>query len=312
MNVATRLSPWFPFALLSAFRRRTPQDSEAPRTLGPRLSSPIGAIGGLFGGLLGIGGGAAIAPLLLLSGTLRPAQVSGTTLAAVLVISSVGTLAYASLGHVDLGLALPIALGSVDGSAIGALTARRLSMGLMLGIFILILPYFAIKEVWPALPAPAIATSTMALVLLGMATGFCSGLLGIGGASLVVPSLVAFFLIDHIAAQGIAMSVALADSLAGVAVHARSRNIDYRVLLYIAPVALVTAVMGAMLSDRLPEVVLRDVFGVFMAVVWFILVVRWLQDIRHPLAPVASRYPIETVERAFWHPANAVGKGKTA
>ena len=54
----------------------------------------------------------------------------------------------------------------------------------------------------------------MALVLLGLATGFCSGLLGIGGASLVVPSLVAFFLIDHIAAQGIAMSVALADSFA--------------------------------------------------------------------------------------------------
>lgn len=44
----------------------------------------IGLTGGLAGGLLGIGGGSAIAPLLLLTGSLRPAQVSGTTLATVL------------------------------------------------------------------------------------------------------------------------------------------------------------------------------------------------------------------------------------
>ena len=277
MRVAARLSPWVPFAFAAPDRRPAPYESAAPKTLGPRLSSPIGAVGGLFGGLLGIGGGSAIAPLLLLAGTLRPAQVAGTTLASVLIISTVGTLAYASLGHVDLGFALPIALGSVAGSALGALTAKRLSTGLMLGIFLLILPYFAIKELWPSLAAPAIATNTSSLVLLGVATGFCSGLLGIGGASLVVPSLVAFFLIDHIAAQGIATSVAVADSFAGVAVHARGRNINYGVLMYIAPAALVAAVAGAFVSHQLPEAVLRELFGIFMVTVWLFLAFRWFK-----------------------------------
>ena len=87
----------------------------------------------------------------------------------------------------------------------------------------------------------------------------------------------AFFLIDHIAAQGIAMSMALADSFAGVAVHARGRNINYGVLLYIAPAALVAAVAEAMVSHQLPEVVLRDLFGIFMVVVWIFLAVGWFK-----------------------------------
>jgi uncharacterized membrane protein YfcA len=230
----------------------------------------------MFGGLLGIGGGSAIAPLLLAFGNLKPSQVAGTTLAAVLVISAVGSVTYASLGHMDLGLALPIAMGSIAGSVAGALLARRLSIRFMIGLFLLLLPYFAIKEFWPALASPALAANTVSLVLLGFATGICSGLLGIGGASLIVPSLVAFFLLDHIAAQGIAMTVALADSAAGVATHARARNINYRVLLYIAPVALVAAILGALVSHHLQEPVLRNLFGAFTVAIWLLLASRWI------------------------------------
>ena len=62
----------------------------------------------------------------------------------------------------------------------------------------------------PGCPRP-LHGRVVPLVLLGLGTGILSGLLGISGASLLVPSLVGFFLIDHHAAQGIAMSVALAD-----------------------------------------------------------------------------------------------------
>ena len=145
MRVAARFAPWVPSALPSVRARLTVLHAVVPTTPRPRLLWSLGSVGGLFGGLLGIGGGSAIAPLLLLVGALRPAQVSGTTLASVLFISSVGSVAYGSLGHLNIGIALPIALGSVLGSVIGALTARRLSMRLMLGLFLFLLPYFAIK-----------------------------------------------------------------------------------------------------------------------------------------------------------------------
>jgi len=79
----------------------------------------IGPIGGTFGGLLGIGGGSAIAPLLLLITKLRPAQISGTTLATVLVISMGGSGAYLTLGQWDFAVAWPIAAGSITGSVLG-------------------------------------------------------------------------------------------------------------------------------------------------------------------------------------------------
>ena len=256
----------------------------------------IGLLGGMFGGLLGIGGGSAIAPLLLLTTTLRPAQVSGTTLATVLAISAVGTGTYASLGHLNLEMAWPIAAGSIIGAVLGALSARGLSVRVMAGVLLAILPYFALKEFWPSIPAPAIPMSVVALGLLGFATGFLSGLLGIGGASLVVPSLVGFFLLDHIAAQGIAMSVAIADSAAGVATHARARNVDYRALIYLIPPAVFAAVAAAFLSHYLPDWTLRYLFGAFLVTVWTIMLARWIDETNRS-RPVSRSVPFSVEKR---------------
>ena len=272
----------------------------------PRLSVAglvfplIGLCGGLFGGLLGIGGGSAIAPLLLVTGRLRPAQVAGTTLATVLLISAVGSGAYASLGGFNLGLVWPIAAGTIAGSALGALSSRRLSTRLMLLMFLLILPYFAVMEFFPGIGAPSIGSGLFPLVMLELGTGFLSGLLGISGASLIVPSLVAFFLIDHHAAQGVAISVALADSLAGGIAHARVGNIDYRAVLYMAGPAIVAALTGALLSNALPVDALRVMFGVFLTVMSLVLLARlcysYLRRVATALASSRSRTGVAPAE----------------
>ena len=247
---------------------------------------------------MGIGGGSAIAPLLLLATTLRPSRVSGTTLATVLVISIAGSATYASLGYLNLGLAWPIASGSVVGSVLGALTSRRLSMRLMVSIFLIILPYFALKEFWPGLAAPTIPADLLSLGLLGLTTGFVSGLLGISGASLVVPSLVAFFLIDHHVAQGMAMGVALADSLAGATVHGLRGNLDRRVLMYLAPPALLAAIAGAFLSHLLPVVALRTIFGLFMTAVWLAMLSRLVKQLLQARSQSARRRATQKASEA--------------
>ena len=275
---ASRIFSWGPRTAAPPTFPSTGYRTRAASGLTARLYSAIGLLGGIFGGLLGIGGGSAIAPLLLLVGTLRPAQIAGTTLATVLVISAVGSGAYASLGHVDFGLVWPIAVGSVAGSVLGPLSARRVSTRLMVTIFLTILPYFAVKEFWPSLGAPDIASTGFALAVLGFATGYVGGLIGVGGASILVPSLVGFFLIDHHAAQGIAIAVALADSAAGVATHARAGNINYRVLAYLAPPALIAALAAAFLSHSLPSSVLRNLFGAFVVAIWLMMLARFVWD----------------------------------
>lgn len=255
----------------------SPPTQDHRKAIGTHMLWPIGLIGGLFGGLLGIGGGSAIAPLLLVTGRLRPAEVSGTTLAVVVMISAVGSGAYASLGHLSLGLAWPIALGSVAGSVLGALAVKRLSMRTMVGTFLFILPYFAIKQFWPGLLAPSLAASTVSLIILGFGTGVFSGLLGLSGASLVVPSLVGFFLIDQHSAQGIAINVALADSIAGAVTHTRAHNVNYRAAARLAPPAVLAAVAGAFLSDSLSVSMLRNLFGIFILGIWAIMLLSWMK-----------------------------------
>ncbi len=238
----------------------------------------IGLSGGTLAGLLGIGGGLVISPLLLLLGLLRPGQVAGTTLATVLVTSVVGSGAYATLGHLNLGVAWPIAIGSVFGCVLGSLAAKRLSTRTMSILFLLVLPYFGIKEFWPSFVGPVLSANMVALPILGFATGLLSGLLGIGGASLVVPSLVGFFLFEHHAAQGIAMSVALIDSLAGVTTHARERNINYRALLYLAAPGCVATMAAAFVSHSLSGPVLHNLFALFVLIVWSAMLVHLIRS----------------------------------
>ena len=281
-----------------------PSIRNRPNALGTHIFWPIGLIGGMFGGVLGIGGGSAIAPLLLVTGRLRPAEVSGTTLAVVVLISTVGSGAYASLGHLNLGLAWPIAVGSVAGSVLGALAAKRLSMRTMVGMFLLILPYFAIKQFWPGLLAPSLAASTVSLGILGLGAGVFSGLLGLSGASLVVPSLVGFFLIDQHSAQGIAISVALVDSIAGAVTHARADNVNYRAVARLAVSAVLAAVAGALLSDLLSVSMLRNLFGIFMLGIWAIMLLRWMKG------PMRTR-PKSLVHRGAETDASATSRPHT-
>ncbi len=261
----------------------------------------IGLLGGLLSGLLGIGGGLVISPLLLLFGILRPAQVAGTTLAAVLVTSTVGSGAYASLGHLNLGIAWPIAMGSVLGCVLGAQMSKHLSTRMMTILFLIVLPYFALKDLFPSLVGPVFPTDFVPLVMLGVSTGLMSGLLGIGGASLVVPSLVGFFLLDHHAAQGIAMGVALADSFAGVFAHARQGNIHYRVLLHLAIPGCAAALGGALLSHSLSSPVLATLFGVLLLTVWLGMGVRLIVDfVRNPPDISTARFSLSTIKsRSF-------------
>ena len=141
--------------------------------------------------------------------------------------------------------------------------------------------------------------------MLGFSTGILSGLLGISGASLVVPSLVAFFLIDHHAAQGVAMGVALADSLAGAGIHARAGNIQHRLLWYMAAPALLGAVSGGLLSNFLSGSVLRILFGSSLVVVWVMMVAR---PIRHSLC--ARSFSNESGARSLPHQRGRSRNGK--
>jgi len=86
-------------------------------------------LGGLFGGLLGVGGGFVMIPLLVLWARVPQHHANGTSLLAIVPIAIAGALVYYFQGsrpQVDLHFALLVIVGSVVGAYLGARVMNRI------------------------------------------------------------------------------------------------------------------------------------------------------------------------------------------
>lgn len=81
---------------------------------------------GLASGLLGIGGGVALMPMLLYGFGFPIRQAAGTGILVMLVSAIVGTLAHARQGNVHLGLAMLLLVGAGVSAQVGAVLTSRL------------------------------------------------------------------------------------------------------------------------------------------------------------------------------------------
>ena len=116
--------------------------SSTPRgTAGPVPYLSIGLAAGLLSGLLGIGGGLVIVPLL--SGWLGMPfkRVLGTSLAAIVALVVPGAVVHTILGNIDWLICLTLVAGAVPGAIVGArfaLGTRERTLRILVGSFLLL------------------------------------------------------------------------------------------------------------------------------------------------------------------------------
>ncbi len=84
------------------------------------LLSGIGLLGGLLSGLLGVGGGVVMVPLMVFGAGLDQRTAHAMSLGAVLVISIGGIVTYGAAGKIDMPAALALTIGAVVGARLGA------------------------------------------------------------------------------------------------------------------------------------------------------------------------------------------------
>ncbi len=87
----------------------------------------IGTAAGAFSGLFGVGGGTIIVPLLVLWLGYGQKEATGTSLAAIIVISALAAAAQAVYGNVDLWKGILISLPAVAGVVAGTAIQQRIS-----------------------------------------------------------------------------------------------------------------------------------------------------------------------------------------
>lgn len=260
---------------------------------------PIGFFVGVFGTLIGAGGGFLLAPLLvLLEPTWPTERVTAFSLAVVAANATAGAISYARLRRIDLRSFPIYAAAAVPGAVLGAVLSayipRRIFDG-VLGIFITIVGGLL------SLPRRVVVrhehgsarrrlTDTNGVtyewrfelrwgVLGAMVVGLLSSLLGIGGGIIHVPFLVV--VLDY---PG---HVATATSHAVLAVTATVATIEHLIhgdlgpgphprTILAACGALLGAPFGARLSSRFSGSALVRILAAALALVGIRLIVAAL------------------------------------
>ena len=87
----------------------------------------IGLVAGVVAGLLGVGGGVLIVPLLVLWCGFGERLAAGTSLAAIVIIAAVAALAHGAYGNVHLREGLLVGVPAVAGVVLGTELQQRIS-----------------------------------------------------------------------------------------------------------------------------------------------------------------------------------------
>ncbi|MBE2290477.1 MAG: sulfite exporter TauE/SafE family protein [Chitinophagaceae bacterium] len=108
----------------------------------------------------------------------------------------------------------------------------------------------------------------LGLLLLGVAAGMLSSMVGIGGGILIVPVLVYFFAMSQKSAQGTSLALLLPPvGIFAVINYYKAGFVDLKV----AGVLIVAFVAGSFLGSKivldLPDNIIKKLFGVFLLLV---------------------------------------------
>jgi uncharacterized protein len=105
--------------------------------------------------------------------------------------------------------------------------------------------------------------------LTGAAGGAFSGLTGVGGGAVMVPLLTGRLRLSQHRAHGTSLAIIMFVAVSGALGYWRAGNIDWRLVLALAPGAVLGVYAGARTMVRVPALQLRLLFGTFLLFVAF-------------------------------------------
>lgn len=226
----------------------------------------VGLAAGLMGGLVGVGGGVIMIPLMTEVLHFRQQEAHGTSLVAVVFTAMAGAFIYYLHGSADIpasALLAAMALSTVRFGAKYCCFLPEWKLKRYFGAFFLLIAFLLLLK--PFLPHVVEGTSPawirwFVLVILGVMTGFISGMMGVGGGIFMVPMMVIFAGISQQTAQGISLLAMIPASAVGAMTHWKAGNTRKSILPGLIIGVLVGVYGGGSFAHLMPEGALRIVF----------------------------------------------------
>ena len=123
-----------------------PPPNDASHRLPLLHLAAIGTLAGVFSGLFGVGGGTVIVPLLILWFGYGERLATGTSLAAIVLIGLIGTVAQGGIyGNVHVLTGLLLAIPAVVGVVLGTTIQQRIPQRAVSYLFAALLTAIAIE-----------------------------------------------------------------------------------------------------------------------------------------------------------------------
>ncbi len=111
------------------------------------LGVMLGFFGGLSSGLLGIGGGALLVPIMTLGMGIPIHITVATSMFTMIFTSTSGVIQHLSLGNIRFEHAFLLVLGTIFGAQLGAYTSKRISRGNLRRIFGMVLILISLRMI---------------------------------------------------------------------------------------------------------------------------------------------------------------------
>ncbi len=246
----------------------------------------LGSFVGVLAGLLGVGGGLVIVPILVFAFTYQqiPFEIImhlalGTSLASIIFTSVSSFMAHHKRGAVDWTTVRRIVIGVMTGTFFGSCIASWLSTVILKGFFVVFLYFVAYQFLTNRKPKPTRELpGRFGMFVVGNIIGIISSLVGIGGGALSVPFMIWCNVVVH-RAIGTSAAIGLPIAIAGTAgfifnglghpqLPEYSLGFIYLpALLGIAAVSVLTAPLGVRLAHSLPVDKLKKIFALLLIVV---------------------------------------------
>jgi uncharacterized membrane protein YfcA len=234
-----------------------------------------GVVAGMIGGLLGLGGGIVLMPVLRFYVGLSAPFAAGTCIVGVFCTTLAGSVRHYRLGHVHLRSLLPVivsgAIATVLFSLLFVAVARR-GRWLDFGIGLVFLAV-AIRMIQAGLRRGEsqagldpdhneVRGPVWRKTAIGSAAGALPGLLGIGTGAILVPAFMMVLDAPMKVAVGSSLACFMINALVSSAFKGFQGFVDWDVAVPICVGTVIGSTIGAQLNQRCPSSSLKVLFGV--------------------------------------------------
>ena len=256
------------------------------------LAVALGTFIGLVLALTGAGGGVLAIPLLVFGLHLTVQQAAPVGLVAVGLSAALGAALGLSQGIVRYRAAALIGFAGMCIAPLGVAAAQRLPSRPLLAAFAVVLIYSAVRMLHkPADVAPEpgylpcrieegqtqlswTRQCARALLGTGLASGFLSGLLGVGGGFVIVPALKRHTNLSMATIQATSLAVIAMVSISGVAAAALQGTVPWAIGLPFSGGAVAGLLLGRLFAQSVDAKVLQSTFAWFALLVALLMLAR--------------------------------------